>query len=44
MVDVYNVLNTNPVLALNTTYGPNWLVPQIVLPARFFKFSTRVSF
>jgi hypothetical protein len=44
MLDAYNVLNTNPVLALNTTYGPNWLVPQIVLPARFFKVSARLSF
>jgi len=42
--DVYNALNGNPVLAFNTTYGPNWLVPQIVLPARFFKLSARISF
>jgi len=44
MVDVYNLLNTNPVMALNTTYGPNWLAPQIVLPARFVKLSARLSF
>jgi hypothetical protein len=44
MLDVYNVFNTNPAMAINTTYGPNWLVPQIVLPARFFKLSARVSF
>jgi hypothetical protein len=44
MVDVYNLLNTNPVMALNTTYGPTWLAPQIVLPARFVKLSARVSF
>jgi hypothetical protein len=41
---VYNALNGNPVLAFNTTYGPNWLVPQIVLPARFLKLSGRISF
>ena len=44
MLDAYNALNGNPILGFNTTYGPNWLVPQIVLPARFFKLSARVSF
>jgi hypothetical protein len=44
ILDVYNVLNTNPVLAHNNTYGANWLQPQVVMPARFFKLSARVSF
>jgi hypothetical protein len=42
--DVYNVLNANPVVALNTRYGGAWLAPQFVLPARLFKFGAQFDF
>jgi hypothetical protein len=45
--DVYNALNANPVVALNTQYGTNgsaWLAPQFVLPGRLFKFGGQLDF
>ena len=44
MFDVYNALNANPILALNTTYGPQWLVPQQILDGRIFKFGGQFEF
>jgi len=41
--DVYNMLNANPVLSLNTTYGPSWLQPAQILDARLFKFSAQLE-
>lgn len=38
-MDVYNSLNTNPGTAYNQTYGASYLVPTVVMPARFAKFS-----
>jgi hypothetical protein len=43
-VDIYNVLNSSVVQTYNLTYGPNWLTPTLVLPARFFKLSAQVNF
>jgi hypothetical protein len=46
-VDLYNALNGNAVLTLNTAYGTNgasWLVPLTILPARLLKFELRTSF
>ena len=45
-VDVYNVLNGNPVLTYNAAFIPNgnWLVPTSVLQARFVKFSATIDF
>src|SRR5262249_43702574 len=34
MFDVYNALNANSVLAVNTTYGPTWLKPTSILAGR----------
>ena len=47
MLDIYNALNGNAVLAVNNTYGTNgstWLVPQRILPARLIKFGTQINF
>jgi hypothetical protein len=44
MVDVYNVLNANPILALNTTYGSAWLTPQQILDGRLVKFGVQLEF
>jgi len=44
MFDVYNVLNSSPVLGLNTRYGEAWLNAQQVLAARMVKFGAQMSF
>jgi hypothetical protein len=43
-VDVYNILNANPILTYNTTYGPAWLTAQAVMPGRLFKFGFQFDF
>jgi hypothetical protein len=42
--DLYNLLNANPVLAQNNTYGPAWLTPVSILPGRLFKAGMEVTF
>ena len=44
MADLYNLFNANPVVTLNTTYGPNWQRPQTILPARFLKIGAQLKF
>ena len=47
MVDLYNVLNANPVVRLNYTYGTNgstWLVPQNILLGRLITFAAQLDF
>jgi hypothetical protein len=36
IVDIYNVLNSNPVSLMNTTYGPDWQNVESMMPGRFF--------
>jgi hypothetical protein len=43
-LDIYNVFNANPVIAFNTQYGPQWLKPTNVLPARLVEFGGRIDF
>jgi hypothetical protein len=43
-VDLYNILNANPVLALNTTYGSAWERPLQILEGRLLKLSVQVDF
>jgi hypothetical protein len=45
-VDVYNILNANPVLTYNQTFIPGgaWLNPTAILTARFAKFSATIDF
>ncbi len=45
--DVYNILNSAPILTYNQTYSPTsttWLTPNSVLQPRFWKFSVQVDF
>jgi hypothetical protein len=44
MVDLYNALNANTILQQNNTYGPAWLRPTYILPARLVKFGVQVDF
>lgn len=43
-MDLYNLLNSNPVTALNSTYGPAWLRPINILPGRLLKFGFQMEF
>ncbi len=42
-LDVFNVLNANPVLQESSVYS-QWRTPQVILPARFVKLSVQVDF
>ena len=42
--DLYNVLNANSILGINTRYGPSWQQPTSVLDARLIKLSAQLSF
>jgi outer membrane receptor protein involved in Fe transport len=42
--DLYNLLNSNPVTALNSTYGTAWLRPINILPGRLAKFGIQWEF
>jgi hypothetical protein len=44
--DIYNILNSNPVLTYNHAFIPNgnWLVPTSVLQSRFLKFTASIDF
>jgi hypothetical protein len=43
-MDVYNLLNSSSVVRLNTTYGPQWQVPQGVLLGRFARVGAKLTF
>jgi hypothetical protein len=43
-VNVYNLLNSSSVVRLNTTYGPQWQVPQGVLLGRFARIGAKLTF
>jgi hypothetical protein len=49
-VDVYNIVNSSPVLTYNQNFTPNpaggytWLTPTSVLQPRFFKLSATIDF
>jgi hypothetical protein len=43
-VDVYNALNTSPVISQNNTYGPAWQSPTLVLQPRLVKFGGQIDF
>ena len=43
-VDLYNMFNASPTLALNTTYGSAWLRPLQILQGRLLKFSAQLDF
>ena len=43
-VDIFNMFNSDVVLTSNSTYGPAWLTPTLVMPARFAKVSVQFDF
>ena len=43
-VDFYNALNVNTILSQNNTFGPAWLQPSSIMPARFAKVSLQFDF
>ena len=43
-IDVYNVLNSSGITAVNSTYGPQWLKPLSTINARSFQFSARINY
>jgi hypothetical protein len=43
-VGVYNLLNANNVLSVQTTYGPQWLKPTRVMDPRLFQLAARLDF
>ena len=44
MFDLYNVLNANSVLSINTRYGAAWLTPTQILAGRLAKFGAQFDF
>jgi hypothetical protein len=43
-LDVYNVMNANPIITLTNTFGPRWLQPEFILDGRILQVSTRLTF
>jgi hypothetical protein len=43
-LDLYNLFNASPVLALNTTYGTAWQRPLQILQGRLLKFGVQLDF
>jgi len=44
MVDLYNALNANPVLAQNNAFGASWQRPLQMLQGRLVKFGAQLTF
>ena len=43
-IDFYNMLNVSTILAQNNAFGPAWLQPTTIMPARFAKVSLQFDF
>ena len=43
-LDIFNLLNSSDVLAVNTTVGTTWLNPTQALGGRLFRLSARMDF
>lgn len=43
-LDLFNLLNANPVLVMNTRYGPAWRNVSNILPPRMIKVGVRLDF
>jgi outer membrane receptor protein involved in Fe transport len=43
-LNVYNLFNADPVVRINTAFGPQWLRPQGVLLGRFAKIGASIRF
>jgi hypothetical protein len=43
-LDLYNILNANSILAINTTYGSLWLRPTQILDGRLIEFGGQITY
>jgi hypothetical protein len=43
-IDVFNVVNSSAVLAVNQTYGTTWLQPTQIMPGRMLKLGLQMDF
>ena len=43
MFDIYNAMNGNSVLTVNSAYGPTWLRPTSIMGGRLFKFTGQLD-
>jgi hypothetical protein len=43
-IDVFNLLNGSGILTINTTYGPSWQTPTLILQGRLMKLGVQVDF
>ena len=43
-LDVFNLLNSRSVLAVNQTYGTTWLQPTQIMPGRMIKLGFQMDF
>ena len=44
MLDLFNVLNANAVMAEDSAWGPSWLAPVVIMPGRLAKFGFQLDF
>ncbi|MCY4601938.1 MAG: carboxypeptidase regulatory-like domain-containing protein [Acidobacteria bacterium] len=44
MLDLFNVMNANAVMAEDSAYGPSWLAPVVIMPGRLAKFGFQLDF
>ncbi len=44
MLDLFNLLNANAVMAEDSAYGPGWLSPVVIMPGRLAKFGFQLDF
>ena len=42
-VDLFDALNVNTPTSYNQTFGPRWLTPTQIMPARFVKISVQLA-
>ena len=43
-IDLYNLFNDNPVIAMNNAYGPSWQRPTVIQVGRLAKFGVQLNF
>ena len=44
MLDLFNVMNANAVMAEDSAFGPSWLAPVVIMPGRLAKFGFQLDF
>jgi hypothetical protein len=41
---MYNIFNSSSVQVQNTTFGPTWRLPYLIVPGRLVKFGAHLDF